>query len=111
MKLLFDEHLSPRLVGRLESVYPGSLHVADLGLQARPDEHVWAAARQGDFALVTKDADFRRLADRLGPPPVVVLLRLPNCPTATLEARLRHAAEWLPEAVAAQGIRIVELTA
>ncbi|MFA6289264.1 MAG: DUF5615 family PIN-like protein [Opitutaceae bacterium] len=38
MRLLFDENLSPSLVTRLASVFPGSVHVRDTGLRGRPDE-------------------------------------------------------------------------
>ena len=37
MKLLLDENLSPRLLRKLESAYPGSEHVQGLGLQGRDD--------------------------------------------------------------------------
>ena len=32
MNLLFDQNLSPRLVDRLEDLYPNSTHVGDVGL-------------------------------------------------------------------------------
>jgi len=34
VKLLFDENLPPRLVELLADIYPGSLHVHQLGLAA-----------------------------------------------------------------------------
>ena len=37
MKLLFDENLSPRLVGLLAGEFPGSEHVRNVGLAATPD--------------------------------------------------------------------------
>lgn len=37
MKLLFDENLSPELVGLLENQYPGSVHIRDAGLLGAPD--------------------------------------------------------------------------
>ncbi|MCA1805472.1 MAG: DUF5615 family PIN-like protein [Xanthomonadaceae bacterium] len=33
-KLLRDENLSPRLVKRLDDLFPGTLHVRDIGLKA-----------------------------------------------------------------------------
>lgn len=41
MKLLFDQNLSPKLVVRLADLYPGSLHVRDLGLADGDDELIW----------------------------------------------------------------------
>jgi predicted nuclease of predicted toxin-antitoxin system len=58
VKLLFDQNLSPRLVGRLAAVYPGSVHIRDLGLQAADDDVVWTYAGRHEFAIVSKDGDF-----------------------------------------------------
>ena len=33
MKLLFDEHVSPKLVGSLAQEFPGCAHVGDVGLR------------------------------------------------------------------------------
>jgi len=37
VKLLFDQNLSPALVGRLGDLFPGSVHVWTIGLDAVPD--------------------------------------------------------------------------
>ncbi len=37
MKLLFDENMSPRLVAGLADVFPGSVHVRDVGLDRATD--------------------------------------------------------------------------
>ncbi len=37
MKLLFDENLSPQLAGLLNDLFPGSIHVRDVGLKAADD--------------------------------------------------------------------------
>ena len=78
MKLLLDENLSPRLLRKLESAYPGSEHVQGLGLQGRDDNTVWIAAVRGDFVLVSKDDDFRKRSQREGDPPKVVWLNVGN---------------------------------
>ncbi len=44
MKLLFDQNLSPGLVAALDDVYPGSIHVRDVGLQSADDDAVWSYA-------------------------------------------------------------------
>jgi predicted nuclease of predicted toxin-antitoxin system len=42
---LFDANLSPKLVGRLYELFPGSLHVFDTGLaRSTPDETIWEYA-------------------------------------------------------------------
>lgn len=86
MKLLFDENLSPRLVQALESEYPGSAHVRSLGLRAETDVMIWQRARQGDYAIVSKDNDFRQLSFVHGAPPKVIWLSVGN---AGMEAILR----------------------
>ena len=37
MRLLLDEHLSPRLVRRLQDLFPESVHVQTLGLEERTE--------------------------------------------------------------------------
>ena len=91
--LLFDQNLSPRLPGRLRDLFPGTEHVADVGLADASDTVVWAYAQRHGLTVVTKDADFNDLAVLTTPPPHVVWLRRGNCSTAEVEAILRtHAA-------------------
>ncbi|MFB2979897.1 DUF5615 family PIN-like protein [Microseira sp. BLCC-F43] len=77
--LLFDQNLSPRLVDRLADIYPGSVHVDAIGLPTAPDREVWEFARQYDYIIVTKDADFSELSLLLGFPPKVIWIRRGNC--------------------------------
>ena len=58
MKLLFDQNLSPRLVGRLADLYPGSAHVQSVGLDVVSDDILWTYARAIGFAILTKDEDW-----------------------------------------------------
>ncbi len=89
MKLLFDENLSPRLVGLLAVEYPGSEHVRNVGLAAAPDPAVWAYAAAQGLVIVSKDSDFQHRALLLGHPPKLVWVRLGNCSTAAVAALLR----------------------
>jgi predicted nuclease of predicted toxin-antitoxin system len=93
VKLLLDENLSPRLAERLQDIFPASCHVETLGLGKSSDEQVWAAAKAGDFAIVTKDADFQDMATLRGAPPKVLWIRRGNCSTQDMEALLRRRAE------------------
>lgn len=90
MKLLLDQNLSPKLTGRLADVYPNSEHVGDVGLSRALDREVWAHAKQGEFAIVSKDSDFSELSVLLGFPPNVVWIRRDNCSTAEIEKMLRE---------------------
>lgn len=89
MKFLFDHNLSPRLVSRLADVCPDSSHVALVGLDKALDYDVWEFARQHNYIIVTKDADFGDLSILYGSPPKILWLRLGNCRTTQVEALLR----------------------
>ena len=89
MKLLFDENLSFRLPRVLAELFPESLHVEDVGLEASEDETIRRYAVQHSFAVVTKDADFAEHCLVKGAPPKVVWIRRGNCSTATVESLLR----------------------
>ena len=89
MKLLLDQHLSPRLVERLADLFPGSDHVSQVGLDRAFDREVWEYALTNDFIIVTKDADFGELSVVVGFPPKVIWLRVGNCTTHRIEQLLR----------------------
>ncbi len=91
MKLLFDENLSSRLVGALADEFPTSSHVNLAGLTSATDLEIWAYAREHDFAVVSKDDDFRSLSLVNGAPPKVIWLRIGNASTAAIEAFIRSA--------------------
>lgn len=81
MKLLFDQNLSPRLVNRIIDLYPNSNHLHNVGLDTAEDSTVWQYAREHNFIVVTKDADFSELISIKGFPPKVIWIRLGNCTT------------------------------
>jgi len=45
VKLLLDENLSPRLVQRLGSLFPGLTHVRNVGLARAADQIIWDWAK------------------------------------------------------------------
>lgn len=76
--LLLDEHVSRRLVPRLEPLFPGIQSVelvAELG-PAATDRAIWQYAKSHGLAIVTKDKDFVDLMARWGHPPKVVRLTI-----------------------------------
>lgn len=89
MKLLFDQHLSPKLPARLADVFPDSEHVMNVGLDRAPDQQVWDYAKANDFTIVSKDADYPTLVALHGHPPKVIWLQLGNCTTRQVEDALR----------------------
>jgi predicted nuclease of predicted toxin-antitoxin system len=82
VKLLLDQNLSRRLLVELDAFFPGSIQVALCGLDTAADAVLWDFARQHDFTIVTKDADFLELALMRGFPPKVILLNLGNVSNA-----------------------------
>jgi len=89
MKLLFDENLSHKLVGRLADLFPDSVHVRDVGLKAADDLVVWEYARNNDLMIVSKDSDMHQRSLVFGYPPKIVWVRLGNCSTSDVEELLR----------------------
>lgn len=97
MKLLFDEHLSPKLAKRLQDIFPGSNQVDALGLKGSDDHVLHEFAKTHGFILVSKDDDFYDLALARGYPPKVVILRTGNQTTDQLEMLLRRIRSSLEE--------------
>jgi len=85
MKLLFDENLSPKLVYKFFDLYPGSIHVRDIGMKSADDIEVWEYAKRNNFIIVSKDSDFHQLSFVLGFPPKVIWIRKGNCITKEIE--------------------------
>src|SRR5579872_3242835 len=79
MKFLLDENLSARLIKKIESCYPGSTHIKELGMLTASDDTVWEFAKSNDYIIVSKDWDFEQRARLSGPPPKVIRLRTGNC--------------------------------
>jgi len=93
MKLLVDHNLPPRLIRAIEPQFPGSVHVADVGLAAATDEAVWEYAREHGFTIISKDSDFHQRSFVRGYPPRVVWLRRGNCGTHELIAMVQEHAQ------------------
>lgn len=89
MKLLVDENLSPKLVGQLADLFPGSAHVRDLDLARASDPRVWHYALEHGFTIVSKDGDFHHLSFLRGSPPKVIGVNTGNCSTTLVSQLLR----------------------
>ena len=94
MKLLFDQNLSIALVGKLSDLFPGSVHVKQVGMSDAADDTVWEFAKANGYTIVSKDSDFQQRSLLFGAPPKVVWLRIGNCPTGKIADLLRkHSVE------------------
>ena len=109
MKLFFDQNLSPRLATRLHDLYPDSSHVFWLNLGEAEAAEVWEYARQIDYLVVTKDADFSELSTLQGFPPKVIWLQIGNCTTEQVESLLRLHYEAIQQLIESDSIGILSL--
>ena len=89
MKLLLDENLSDRIIGRIIDLYPHSEHVKTLGLINTDDAIIWEFAKANSFVIVSKDYDFHQRSLLYGHPPKFIYLRIGNSPTSKIVQILR----------------------
>jgi len=89
MKLLFDHNLSPKLVQRLEDIFPQSLHVRDINMQKAPDLEIWNYAKEHGYTIITKDTDFYQRSVYFGHPPKIIWLKIGNSSVKEIEEYIR----------------------
>ena len=67
---------------------------------------MWTYAREHDFTVVSKDADFAEISMLRGFPPKLLWLRIGNCQTSEIEQLIRANQQFLAELAAddARGI-------
>ena len=86
MTFWIDAQLNPELaewIGAQFKVIAKSIR--EMGLRDATDREIFDAARRfDDIVMITKDADFVDLQERLGPPPRVVWLTVGNLTTVQL---------------------------
>ena len=88
MIIWLDAHLSPSIARWISDTFAVEcVSVRDLGLRDALDPPIFAAARAPNANVMTKDADFAKMVDRLGPPPRVIWLRCGNTSNAALKDR------------------------
>ena len=95
MKLLFDQNLSPKLVGYLADLFPDSVHVRDARLERGADATIWSYAISQGLTIVSKDEDFHHLSFLRGAPPKVIGINTGNCSTEIIEKLLRSRFEQI----------------
>lgn len=109
LRVWIDAQLPPALADWLRREFKvDAVHVKTLGLHQAEDSPIFDAARTAVDVVITKDDDFVRLLDRLGPPPRVLWVRCGNVKNAMLRDILLRA--W-PEAAVlfAAGESLVEV--
>lgn len=81
MKFLFDQNISFRIVKKIETFFPNSNQVRQLGIENYSDNEIWKYAKDNDFSVVTFDADFFEISNLKGHPPKIIWLRTGNLTT------------------------------
>jgi len=80
-----DAQLSPALALWIVQTFGvPALALRDVGLRGATDREIFLAARQQSTIVMTKDADFVKLLDVLGPPPQVIWITCGNTSNAQL---------------------------
>ena len=87
-RLLFDQNLSPRLVGLVGDRFPSSVHVQRVGLASASDVEVLEFAILQDLVLVTKDKDFADHVTSRGDGLRVLWVMLGNVTTEEIAAAI-----------------------
>jgi predicted nuclease of predicted toxin-antitoxin system len=110
MKVWVDAQMSPAVASWLQATFKvEAVAVRDLGLRDADDRKIFGAAREAGAVVVTKDADFVRILEQLGPPPQVVWVTCGNTSNAQLCQVLSSA--WpTTESILRQGEPLVEIS-
>ena len=109
MILWLDAQLPPAIMPWIAATFGVSVAaVRDLGLREAKDLEIFKAARDAMAVVMTKDADFVELVERLGAPPQVLWVRSGNTSNARLQVVLSNC---LPLALQLleQGAPVVEI--
>lgn len=92
-----DAQLPPALAPWITATFAiPTTSVRDLGLREAKDHEIFQAARAANAIVISKDADFAEMVDRLGPPPQVLWVTCGNTTNARLKEILT---KCLPNAV------------
>lgn len=89
MILWVDAHLSPRTARWItDHSTIQAFALRDVGLRDASDETIFAAARDAEAIVLTKDSDFVELQARKGSPPKIIWLTCGNTSEAALQKLL-----------------------
>lgn len=78
-----------KVIKPLGEYFSGTTHVRNLGMRDASDTEIWNYARENDFVIVSKDADFHQRSFTKGFPPKVIGILVGNCPTSAILELLR----------------------
>jgi predicted nuclease of predicted toxin-antitoxin system len=84
VSLLFDQNISFRIVQKIQTLFPNSKQVRELGLEGFSDDAIWKFAKENNFTIVTFDSDFFEISNLKGHPPKIIWLRTGNTTTKNI---------------------------
>jgi predicted nuclease of predicted toxin-antitoxin system len=86
MKIWVDAQLSPRTARWIAAHFSTeAAPLRELNLRDAGDEDIFAAAREANAIVLTKDSDFVRLLEQHGSPPKILWLTCGNTSEAALQ--------------------------
>lgn len=92
MTIWIDAQLSPALAPWITREFGfRAVALRDVGLRDATDRQIFIAAKDQAVIVMSKDADFVKLLDQLGPPPQVIWITCGNTSNAHLRDLLRSA--------------------
>ena len=90
MTIWIDAQLSPALASWIrETLAIDAVALRDLRMRDANDRQIFQAAKLQSAIVMTKDADFVKLLDELGPPPSVIWITCGNTSNSRLISILR----------------------
>lgn len=105
-----DAHISPAVAKWISSELGlPAKSLRDLGLRNAKDKEIFSAARLANVVVITKDADFAEMVERLGSPPFVVWLTCGNTSNTVLRVVLKTTLLRAMELIS-KGNKLVEIS-
>jgi predicted nuclease of predicted toxin-antitoxin system len=108
VKFLVDNQLPYALARFLSACGVYCQHVLDLELEGVSDAAIWEFASTQDYVVISKDEDFLYMADSPSATARLIWVRLGNCRTQTLLAKMERLWPKI-EASLEAGDRVIEL--
>ncbi len=110
MTIWIDAQLSPALALWIVQTFGVSaIALRDIGLRDETDRRIFLAAKEQITVVMTKDADFVRLLEDLGPPPQIIWITCGNTSNAHLKRLLSSALPRVMEMISS-GEPLVEIS-
>lgn len=89
MTIWIDAHLSPALALWITETFDiSAAALRDVGLRDATDQQIFLAAKEQSIIVMTKDVDFVKLLEILGPPPQIIWITCGNTSNAYLQRLL-----------------------